>query len=414
MHEYCRTVPYEPRLLCMVDLARKRDRERLQPRREPYWQQLDKGAHLGFRRGPNTWIAKFRGRDGKRHYTQLGEGLEYTKAKEKAEDWLSQLSGSPVRSVKRDTVIAALLAYVADLRRHGRHAAADKAEGQFKTVLGFDAKEERYKDGLADLELETATKDDFLDWRSRIEPNRLPRTVNRYVRTVQAGLNRAHELGHLGSPAVWRMQSLTDDDESETAIFLTALQRKQLKDAAKSEAAAFLQGLEISGGRPGELAAARGADFDGKRLKLSHRKGRPPKLRSRSVVLDEEGVKFFTLQAQGKPPTAYLFTTPKGKPWRRDEWADAVRAAIAAHNKEATGETIIPTQASAYSFRHARISELLQLYAVDPITVAAQTGTSVRMIERTYFKFIESAMLRRLATLRATTTDQEGQQSTRE
>ena len=42
--------------------------------------------------------------------------------------------------------MAALLAYVADLRRHGRDAAADKAEEQFKTVLGFDAKEECYKD----------------------------------------------------------------------------------------------------------------------------------------------------------------------------------------------------------------------------------------------------------------------------
>jgi integrase len=398
----------------MVDLARKRDRERLQPRREPYWQQLDKGAHLGFRRGPDTWIAKFRGRDGKRHYAQLGEALEYTKAKEKAEDWLSRLSGSPVRSVKRDTVIAALLAYVADLRRHGRHAAANKAEGQFKTVLDFNSTQERYTDELADLELESATKDDFLDWRAGIEAGRLPRTVNRYVRAVQAGLSRAHELGHLGNPAVWRMQSLADDDESETAVFLTPLQRKGLTNAAKPEAAAFLQGLEISGGRPGELAAATAADFDGKRLKLSHRKGRPPKLRSRSVVLDEEGIKFFTLQAQGKPPTARLFTTIKGNPWRRDEWAEAVRTAITAHNKVVKGEAAIPMEASAYSFRHARISELLQVYGVDPITVAAQTGTSVRMIERTYFKFIESAMLQRLATLKTTTTPQEGQQSARE
>jgi len=41
----------------------------------------------------------------------------------------------------------------------------------------------------------------------------------------------------------------------------------------------------------------------------------------------------------------------------------------------------------------------LQVYAVDPLTVAAQTGTSLRMIELTYFKFIRSAMLEKLATL---------------
>ena len=385
-----------------MDLSRKRERDRLAPRADSYWQRLEEGAYLGFRRGPDTWHARFRGRDGKQQYQPLGEALEYDEAKQRAEDWLTQLSGSPVRVVKRDTVIAALLSYVADLRRHGRHAAAKKAEGQFKTVLGFDAEQERYKDELADLGLEKATKDDFLDWRGRIEPERLPRTVNRYVRAVQAGLNRAHELGHVGNPATWRMQSLADDDESETAVFLTPLQRKGLKAAADQKAGAFLRSLELTGGRPGELAAATTADFDGKRLKLSHRKGRPPKLRSRSVVLDKEGIDFFTLQAEGKSPTAYLFTTPKGNPWRRDEWAEAVRTAIAAHNKEAKGLEIIPIEASAYSFRHARISELLQIYAIDPITVAAQTGTSVRMIERTYFKFIESAMVQRLASLKAT------------
>jgi len=40
----------------------------------------------------------------------------------------------------------------------------------------------------------------------------------------------------------------------------------------------------------------------------------------------------------------------------------------------------------------------------DPLTVAAQTGTSLRMIERTHFKFIRSAMLEKLANLKARPT----------
>jgi hypothetical protein len=82
-------------------------------------------------------------------------------------------------------------------------------------------------------------------------------------------------------------------------------------------------------------------------------------------------------------------------------WAEEVRSAIAVHNKSAQREMRVPTEASAYSFRHARISEFLQLYGVDPLTVAAQTGTSLRMIERSYFKFIRSAMLEKLAGLNA-------------
>ena len=60
----------------------------------------------------------------------------------------------------------------------------------------------------------------------------------------------------------------------------------------------------------------------------------------------------------------------------------------------------ISTDASAYSFRHARISELLQIYGVDPLTVAAQTGTSIAMIEKAYLRFIPSAMQEKLAALK--------------
>ena len=55
---------------------------------------------------------------------------------------------------------------------------------------------------------------------------------------------------------------------------------------------------------------------------------------------------------------------------------------------------------SAYSFRHARISELLQIYGVDPLAVAAQTGTSIAMIEKAYLRFVLSAMHEKLAALK--------------
>ena len=77
-----------------------------------------------------------------------------------------------------------------------------------------------------------------------------------------------------------------------------------------------------------------------------------------------------------------------------------MRAAIANHNEHAKGKQRISTDASAYSFRHARISELLQIYGVDPITVAAQTGTSVAMIEKAYLRFIPSAPQEKLAALK--------------
>ena len=389
----------------MTDLSRKRDREQLQPRREPYWQRLGAGAYLGFRRGPDTWIARYRGRDEKQRYNSLGEALEFDEAKKQAEDWLAQFARVPVRAAKRDTVAAALDAYLVDLKRHGRADAARSAEGRFRTAFGFEFATSRYVDPLAETQLDQTTHEDFLEWRDRLASGRLPRTVNRLVRAVSAGLNRAHRLGHIGNPAAWRLEGLPDDEESETAIFLTRAQRKGLIDAASPAAAAFLRGLELTGARPKELATARVGDFDGEGLKLSHRKGRPPKLRSRYVVLDDEGIDFFKSQAKDKLPAAPLFSEDGQKPWRRDTWAAEIRTAIASHNKTARGAMRIPSDASAYSFRHARISELLQVYGVDPLTVGAQTGTSLRMIERTYYKFIPSVMREKLTAItKATST----------
>ena len=360
-------------------------------RHDPYWQRLSEGAYLGFRRGAETWLARYRGRDKVQQYAPLGEALEFDDAKAKAEAWLSQLAGSAVRTVKRDTVRAALEAYLADLRRHGRTDAAKEAEGRFKLTV--------YEDVLADVSLEAATREDFLEWRDRLVEGRQPRSVNRQVRSVVAGLNRAAELGHVGNPAVWRLKPLSGDgeDDGETAVFLNPEQRKALIAAATPFAAAFLRGLELTGARPKELAAATVAHFDGKTLRLAHRKGKPPKPRVRHTVLSGDGIKFFEAQAVDKLPGAPLFTEDGKQPWRRHIWAYEVREAVKAHNEKAKGRARLPQGVGAYAFRHARISELLQVHGVDPLTVAAQTGTSLAMIEKAYLKFIPSAMREKLA-----------------
>jgi hypothetical protein len=100
--------------------------------------QLGRGGSLGFRRGPDTWSARFRTRDGKQTHKFLGGPLEFDEAKRQAETWLAQLAGSAVRSVKRSTVREALEAHLADLRRHGRPDTAREAEvlGRQRTLSG--------------------------------------------------------------------------------------------------------------------------------------------------------------------------------------------------------------------------------------------------------------------------------------
>jgi integrase len=378
----------------MPDLSLKKYRNTLETRREPHWQRLEAGSYLGFRRGPDTWIARHRDRDGKQLYHAL-EAVEFDDAKKAAESWLKQL-GAAVRTVHRGSIKDALETYIRCLREQGRAEAAKHSESRFKSIV--------WNDPLAVIPLAKLTRNDMRDWRERLKPGRQPRTINRHVRSIVAGLNRALAEGHVGNAAAWKLDPLADDvdDAGETAVLLTPEQRAAIIKACQPAPAAFLRGLELTGARPKELAAAVVADLDVKQgmIRLSHRKGRPARLRVRTTVLSVEGAAFFKKQAKDKLPQALLFTNPRGKPWERHEWADEIRDAVEKHNKKASGKRRIPARATAYAFRHARISEMLQLHGLDPLTVAAQTGTSVRMIERSYFKFIPTAMKDKLAAIK--------------
>lgn len=280
------------------------------------------------------------------------------------------------------------------MRQQGRADTAAEVEARYKAVV--------WSDELADTPLESLDLEEFTGWRERLRKGRQNRSINRHVRSVVAGLNKANALGHVGSPAAWRIEPLADDvdDSGETAVLITPEQRTALIGTADPNLADFLRGLEFTGARPGELATVTAADFDGERLRLSHRKGRPPKLRTRYVTLSSEGVRFFRAAVKRRLPAAPIFTVDGVLPWRRHRWARALSAAIAEYNRKARSKFRIPPQASAYSFRHSRISELLQVYGIDPLTVAQQTGTSLAMIEKAYFRFIPSAMKEKLEAAR--------------
>jgi integrase len=391
----------------LPDLSKKRERERLKVKRDPYYTRLAEGAYLGFRRGPNTWTARFRDRKGVQHYEALTMIAtdDYDGAVQAALEWFGKMGGA-VHAPKRETMKAALQAYLADLKRHGRGDTAKGQEGIFKTIA--------YKDRIAARPLEDLTRDDFLEYRDRLTSGRAARSVNRQYGAVEAGLNYAvDELGYVGNANAWQLKRLADDveDEADTAVFLDAAQRKAIIAAAESRAADFFRGLELTGARPKELAALIAGDFDGKTVKLSHRKGRPLKVRTRQTVLGTDGVTFFTKLAAAKLPRAPLFTEDGSQPMRRHTWGRAFRAAADLVNGKADEEVKkgnmgfprIPDEASAYSFRHARISELLQVYHIDPLTVGAQCGTSLAMIEKSYWKFIPSALADKLAALKEAT-----------
>ena len=384
----------------MPDLSKKKDRLRLPKRHNPYWQRLAKYCHLGYRRGrvSDTWMARFTTKNdsgGYRYEFRTFDAIDFDDAKKQAEEWFATMSSSAVRVVVRGSVRDALETYIKVLEEQGRPDTAVNASDRFRLIV--------WDDPIASIRLEDLTRQDFREWRERLRKDRQNRSVNRHVRSVVAGLNLAVKEGHSGNPEAWRIDPLADDKEGggESTLFLLPSQRESIVNAASPAAANFLTAIEHTGGRPGELAAATVGDFDegAGTLTLRHKKGRPAKLRPRAVVLADDAIAFFKSQARGKLPAAPLLLDPEKQPWGRHKWADEVQDAIAQVNKSARGKKRIPKGASAYSFRHARISELLQAYGVDPITVAQQTGTSLRMIEQHYHKFIAPALKDKLSAI---------------
>jgi integrase len=242
-------------------------------------------------------------------------------------------------------------------------------------------------------------REDVEAWRNNLRKGRKPRSVNRQVRAVVAALNFAVSHGHTGRREAWELEHLIDEGEENVAVFLTADQRDRLIAAAPKNLASLLSGFTHTGARPSELARAVVEDFDpkGGTVTLRHRKGRGTQVKSRAVQLSDEGIEFFKSQARRKLPKAALISNDEGTHWTDQQWCDGIASTITAVNKAAKKPVQrIPAGASAYSFRHTRISELLQVFKIDPLTTAQQTGTSVAMIAKYYFKFISSAMREKL------------------
>jgi integrase len=387
-----------------IDITSKASRARASVRRDPYWHKIGNGHFLGFRRGPDTWIARFRDRDGKQHFKSLGRLDSYTDAKETAEAWcksLGKVSVEHLEVAKHGTVRDALDAYLEHLRRGGRGPGAITAQGKFASAIDEDEIVNRH---LAEL-----TREDFEQWRERLRDgeggqSRLNQTVNRYVTAVTAALNYACALkGFQGNPSAWMMKKLPHEGgnegattEEESAVYLTEAQRERLfANCECEEIVLFLRAIYATGGRTNEVATALVRDYNPKTNQLTLRwwKGRPAKLRARQVQLAKGDAALLAKLVKGKAPQDYLLIDDNGKQWARHRWAIHVRTAIAYANASAkTNEELIPEETSAYAFRHTRIAELLQVYEVDPVTVGKQTGTSLAMMERWYWKFIPSKL----------------------
>lgn len=371
-----------------MDLSRVVARDRLRPRREPYWQRLSRGQFLGFRPskvgGSGHWIAKFYDPNTRRKiYRALGDfgrlppNERFTEAKREAERWFEHVAvGGATKSV---TVREACERYAQD---------RPDAARRFRQYV--------YGDPIAKVPLQKLTKAHVRDWRSRLQQMptkdgkpRTPATVNRDLVPLKAALNAALEAGQVANALAWesvlRPHKGTDRPRE---LYLDRQQRRALLEYLPEDVAAFVRGLCLLPLRPGALAALKVGDFDQRHSELIVARDKAG--HSRKILLPNEAAALLKEQARSKLPAAPLFARADGKAWNKDAWKYPIREAV-----KAAG---LPAKTTAYTLRHSTITDLVA-GGLDLLTVAQISGTSVRMIEKHYGHLQQRHAARALAGL---------------
>lgn len=388
-------------------------RLKLTPRREPYWSPLGDitGAYVGFRRGPDTWIARLY-EDGRQKYHQLGKHEDHRAALRAAREWVNATHQGVV-SVDA-TLADACRAYLSNLEQEkGRKPAQEARSRLQRRILGRTAQEARALRArlvdahpLAGKKLAKLRADDIKAWRDSLvseeldgdERRKAKASANRELATLLAVLNYAHAQQMVSSRMAWAgIRKFKDVQATAGRRQVKPHERIALLKAAEHvEGGAvrpLLEALMLTGARPIELCRATVADYDSVAGTLTLRsfKGAASESRVRHVslrVLRAEAL--IKAQAKGKLPAAPLFTRDDGTPWRHSDWDHLVREARdAAKLKHLT----------AYDLRHTFITEAIT-GGVDPLTVAKLVGTSLEMISRTYGKFDEEHAARAFANVR--------------
>ena len=357
-----------------IDLKSKTTRSELKPRREPYWERITTGFYLGYRviqTGDGTWIARLRGDDGNQKYHALGAFKERDDALKAAQSWRSQIDAGV--SQVETTVEAACKTYVNHLKTENGQKSARDAEWRFEKRI--------YGTKLGALPLAKLKTTDVRKWVNdqlamdedddEEDLRKSKDSANRNLASFKAALNLALKDRLVATDAGWKTITPFRGVGRRREHLLTHAERSALIAACPGDLALLVKGLLLTAARPGELARVTVADFDKRQgtIVLDGKTGR------RIATVSTAAKVFFTEQAKGKLPSAFLLTNEFGQPWNKDNWKKIFKAAVAEAN--------LPDSIVMYHLRHAAISEMI-LGGIQTSVVAMLAGTSTAMIDKHY------------------------------
>jgi integrase len=365
-----------------------------------FWRGIHEGLALCYRRpkqGSGAWSVRRLKPDKTYTLESLGIADDHTPADGKnvltfgqaqklAQERASGTSSGPL------TVKGAIEAYIL-----GKMAEGEKPARDAEQRLNLHVIPKLGSRRIADLSLT-----ELRQWRDKLvsrDDGPVSRsTANRIMANFKAALNLAFkdERNEIHTDKAWRVLESFEDASSAREDHFTESEVAKLIEKAREQDPCFADLLEAgfyTGARYGEITILDVRHFDAKRSQILIPDG---KTGERITTLTAEAVIFFKRLAEGKGPRDILLPRADGTRWGKSQQHRPMKAALIAAE--------LPASASFYTLRHTYISRAIERGM--PLTLVAENvGTSVRMIERNYGKFIAQTRLdlieRTAPTLRA-------------
>jgi integrase len=373
-----------------TNLGTRAARAKLAARHKPYWRTIDPGRHLGYYKGARggSWIARRYAGGGRYDEFQLGtaddthdadgvEVLTFAQAQEKARGWFSEGAAKAGPMIVKQA-IAAYVEYLKAEKRTG-----DDTERRLAKHVPSKLQDRR----IAEL-----TRDELDKWKRgmvRRDPEdpemerRSKDTANRVLTMLKAALNQAFadETKNIPTDKAWRTVKPFHNVGRSRQVHLDPAQVTRLINSTEGAFRKLVIATLLTGSRPapGEVAQARVRDFraDLHTLSILHSKTGP-----RDVVLTKEGVRFFEEITAGRDPDALLLPKDDGTAWGYNHQLRPMR--------EAAKRAKLSEGTCMYSLRHTYASQSI-LAGMNLKLLAENMGTSIRMLEQHYAKFIAAS-----------------------
>lgn len=379
-------------------------RLKLAARHKPYWRLIDRGCHIGYRKGVRggIWRARYYIGEGQYEESILGvaddirdsdgsEVFDFSQAQQAAHDWFRRKSrekvGLPTTALGY-TVAQVMADYTAWFKAHRKSLSALEsavnthilpALGHIEVSKLTPKMIREFHESMASAPARLrSVKGGDVRYRSapqsRDEIRARKSTANRVLAILKAALNRAYIDGQIESDEPWRRVRNFRGTSSAKVTFLDRDQCNRLVTACPDDLARLVKAALLTGCRYGELVQMTAGDFNPQSGTL--RVATSKSGRGRHVVLTDEGARFFTHLADCKPAKGLLLMRADGKAWGASHQFRPLR--------DACSTAGISPPISFHALRHVYASNLA-VNGADLNVIARQLGhADTRMVESHY------------------------------